>query len=597
MLHPITFSIPSEKICETNNIKTKILSNLIPGRLNTYIYNTEEEYYNEYKKSYFAITIKKGGFDCMRHYEILANGCIPHFIGIEECPPYTMYLLPKELFIEANILYNDKFKNKNIDDITEESKNEYNILNKKLLEYTKQVLTTDKVAKYILTKTNHENVSKILFLTGNPSADYLPCLTLHGFKTLFGNMCHDSPKNQHIYKSHNIDFKKIYGKGFSYSNLLEQNLHNNVLDDTILEDIKNKYYDIVVYGSYHRGMPYYDLVNKIYKQNKIILLCGEDLHKCNNHMPLTAGHHVFVRELNAAVVILYGIVHSRINVTDTCLNTLFHSNVIRIPRTDGQRARFFTDPLVGTEKKIFIIINGVETEYDQYCEIKINMVDFSINVQTDNEINKKIHDIHTKIKIKYGSLLHELPEQKMVTRYLTGKEKVLEIGGNIGRNSMVIASIIDNNNFVSMESDTNIANQLKENMELNNYTFNIADCALSKRRLIQSGWNTKPSNVLEKGYKWVNTINFNELSLKYNITFDTLVLDCEGAFYYILLDMPEMLTNINLIIMENDYLDIGHKNYVDAVLTKYKFYNDYREVGGWGCCQHMFFEVWKKSEV
>ena len=40
----------------------------------------------------------------------------------------------------------------------------------------------------------------------------------------------------------------------------------------------------------------------------------------------------------------------------------------------------------------------------------------------------------------------------MVIRYLTGKEKVLEIGGNIGRNSMVIASIIDNNNFVSMES-------------------------------------------------------------------------------------------------------------------------------------------------
>ena len=61
----------------------------------------------------------------------------------------------------------------------------------------------------------------------------------------------------------------------------------------------------------------------------------------------------------------------------------------------------------------------------------------------------------------------------MVVRYLTGNEKVLEIGGNIGRNSMVIASIIDNNNFVSMESDTNIANQLKENLELNNYTFNI----------------------------------------------------------------------------------------------------------------------------
>ena len=30
--------------------------------------------------------------------------------------------------------------------------------------------------------------------------------------------------------------------------------------------------------------------------------------------------------------------------------------------------------------------------------------------------------------------------------------------------------------------------------------------------------------------------------------FDTLILDCEGAFYNILKDMPEILDNINLII-------------------------------------------------
>lgn len=42
---------------------------------NTYIFENEEEYYNDYKKSLFAITRKKGGWDCMRHYEILACGC------------------------------------------------------------------------------------------------------------------------------------------------------------------------------------------------------------------------------------------------------------------------------------------------------------------------------------------------------------------------------------------------------------------------------------------------------------------------------------------------------------------------------------------
>ena len=59
MLFPITFSIPKEKICDISIQKTKILSNLIPGNVTTYIYNTEQEYYNEYQQSYFAITTKK----------------------------------------------------------------------------------------------------------------------------------------------------------------------------------------------------------------------------------------------------------------------------------------------------------------------------------------------------------------------------------------------------------------------------------------------------------------------------------------------------------------------------------------------------------
>ena len=81
---------------------------------------------------------------------------------------------------------------------------------------------------------------------------------------------------------------------------------------------------------------------------------------------------------------------------------------------------------------------------------------------------------------------------------------------------------------------------------------------------------------------------------KYNIEFDTLVLDCEGAFYYILQDIPEILNNINLIIMENDYFDISKKIYIDEILMKNNFNVDYTEGGGWGPCYNNFFEVWKK---
>ena len=299
MLHPITFSIPEEKLCAFENVytrKTKMLSSLIPGDASTYIYNTEEEYYNEYKKSYFAITTKKAGWDCMRHYEILANGCIPHFIDIEQCPPYTMHLCPKHLFIEANALY-ERFKSKNIDSLTDKDRNEYYALLRHLYDYTKNNLTTYKMAKYILQKTGFENVSRILYLSGSTYPDYLRCVTLHGFKKIYGANCHDYPKIPHMYKSHNVDDKDLYGMGFTYSSLLDNSTHNDSLDNSIEEDIKNKYYDIVIYGSFHRGLPHYDLVRNVYKPNEIILLCGEDIHACCYTQALTCGYNMFVREL------------------------------------------------------------------------------------------------------------------------------------------------------------------------------------------------------------------------------------------------------------------------------------------------------------
>ena len=131
------------------------------------------------------------------------------------------------------------------------------------------------------------------------------------------------------------------------------------------------------------------------------------------------------------------------------------------------------------------------------------------DIKTENikSVGDRLGSIHSKLEIKYGTMEEEVPEQKMVVRYLKGEEKVLEIGGNIGRNSLVIASILDDSsNLVTLESDVDISRRLSENMLLNNMEFHIESSALSKRKLIQAGWDTKPSETLEPGFKWVSTI-------------------------------------------------------------------------------------------
>jgi len=42
-------------------------------------YKNEKDYYQSYQNSIFALSYKKAGWDSLRHYEILMNGCIPLF--------------------------------------------------------------------------------------------------------------------------------------------------------------------------------------------------------------------------------------------------------------------------------------------------------------------------------------------------------------------------------------------------------------------------------------------------------------------------------------------------------------------------------------
>ena len=178
---PISFAIPKKKIIKKiNENPINLLAPLIPGRYSTYIYDDEESYYEMYSKSIFALTYKKLGLDCLRHYDILINGCIPIFFNIEKCPSHILTTIPKEkLFkIYKNFEYILKFYNPfkiykkkflSIDKILFsipnllKDKNAILFMNKnpsvldiksELLNYTKKHLTTENLAKYVIEKKN-----------------------------------------------------------------------------------------------------------------------------------------------------------------------------------------------------------------------------------------------------------------------------------------------------------------------------------------------------------------------------------------------------------------------------------------------------------
>jgi hypothetical protein len=280
-VHPISFSIPASKIRTTVSEKTRHIASVIPGDLSTYTFTDEVSYYEGYATSVFGKTCRKGGWDCMRHYEILANGCIPWFVNLDGCPSNTMVHFPKKLVKDA------------MGSMTPES------YIPDLMEYTRTHLTTRAMAQYVFDTVGCSSPKRVLFLSSDPSPDYLRCLTLSGMKEILGSNCNESPHIAHIYDDYGPT-DRLYGRGFSFTKSVPATSKSPPVH---IDEIRNHSFDLVVYGSMHRGMPYYDEVMKVYKPHEVVLLCGEDLdvgrdtNSCSGPEFSRQGHHVFIREL------------------------------------------------------------------------------------------------------------------------------------------------------------------------------------------------------------------------------------------------------------------------------------------------------------
>ena len=324
--------------------------------------------------------------------------------------------------------------------------------------------------------------------------------------------------------------------------------------------------------------------------------------------------------------ILYGIENKYSDVS----HIIISKQIYHIPPDDIERYNLFkTDPAFNQIKHIKVTDNKMNEIFIQQGETAKFIKDTSLTLSFKDQIyelppyqerqsinewynlegkfinnpKERLNTLHTYLKFNYGSLKEEYPEQLMILSYLSPESVVLELGSNIGRSSCVIASILDDNsNFVTLECDPISVDKLTVNRDLNDFKFKIENAALSRRQLVQNGWSTKPVNnddhlneCLKNGWKKINTVTWTELQDKYKLKFDTLVADCEGALYYILLDEPNMLDTFHTIIIENDFTDINHKKKVDEILEKNGFKNIYTEpLNVPFPCGYCFFQVFRK---
>jgi len=241
------------------------------------------------------------------------------------------------------------------------------------------------------------------------------------------------------------------------------------------------------------------------------------------------------------------------------------------------------------------------------CKTRVEKFTNGVAPKYPNE-NETLTAIHNKLKVTSGcDMRTELPEQIMEVRHLTPNDIVLELGGNIGRNSLIISSILTNpsRQHLVVETIPKDANTLREHAKLNNLNFQVLEGAISKNNLIQNSWKTEiapEDGSVPSDYFKVKTFLWNDVVSKYNMKFNTIVADCEGCLVDMLREFPEILRNVKKIIIEHDFVSeedysqfkkiLGQNNFkmIDSLLKT----DPYCPGQDWK--NQYFISVWKRLE-
>lgn len=145
----------------------------------------------------------------------------------------------------------------------------------------------------------------------------------------------------------------------------------------------------------------------------------------------------------------------------------------------------------------------------------------------------------------------EVQEQHDANGYIRPDDKVLEIGARYGGVSITINKILKNKrDHVAVEPDSRVWEAIEKNRDRHWCEFQICKGAISER----------PLKINDGGYEgfgnYTSEENDGNIELfkisDFNIDFNVLVVDCEGAFENFYNENKDFFKHLRLILYERD---------------------------------------------
>ena len=175
----------------------------------------------------------------------------------------------------------------------------------------------------------------------------------------------------------------------------------------------------------------------------------------------------------------------------------------------------------------------------------------------------------------------EVQEQHDANAYIKPDDRVLELGARWGGISITINKILKNKkDHVAVEPESIVWEALEKNRDRHYCEFQICRGAISNKplKMNDGGYNGfgNYTSHTEEG-----DINLFKLS-DFNIDFNVLVVDCEGALENFYNENKDFFKQLRLILFERDRKDDCDYEYLENEFLKLGFKKESRAY-----CEHI----------
>ena len=195
-----------------------------------------------------------------------------------------------------------------------------------------------------------------------------------------------------------------------------------------------------------------------------------------------------------------------------------------------------------------------KTQNNEYFFIPENQKSFQNGVPLDITLLSSPPTILCKNENGVQEDEIELIEKYLCWNFIEPNSCVLELGARYGSVSCIINKrISDNTKQVSVEPDSLVWDALERNITDNNCFITLHKGFVSKTNHSLTRFGYATTSTRDATQTSIPSLSIEDLQIKHNLIFDTLVADCEGFLEVFFEEHPFMYSQIHTIIFEADY--------------------------------------------